>query len=51
VGQPSSLVESMHFRIKHCMHHSQPISGGDDCAKPSVFKMISSILFALQPSC
>jgi hypothetical protein len=23
------------------MHHSQPSIGGDDCAKPSVFKMIS----------
>ena len=28
------------FRIKHCMHHSQPL-GGDDYAKPSVFKMIT----------
>ena len=25
------------------MHHSQPITGGDDHAKPSVFKMISSV--------
>jgi hypothetical protein len=28
------------FRIKHCMHHSQPL-GSDDYAKPSVFKMIT----------
>jgi LisH len=39
VNQLSYLV----YRIKHSMHHSQPIAGGDDCAKPSVFKMIYSI--------
>ena len=35
-----SLHSRLFFRIKHCMHHSQPL-GDDDHAKPSVFKMIT----------
>lgn len=43
VNYLSFLVKTCNLRIKHRMHHSQPIAGGDDCAKPSVFKMICSI--------